>query len=212
VWATIRERVYMRKLQERTWLLVSLAALAVPLGAAAVAYGCTATATLSPGAAAPGSTVTVTGRFFGTHDASPGSNGPVELRLGSLSGPVVATAVPSGTGSFSVPVAVPANASPGETILTATQQRPDGTAVYGTPARQTFTVLEPAASMPVFGPVIEQPAATTNVSAAKKAALADAIAACNHKYTAKQSQSSKVKKGMAAKRAACIKAARRKFA
>jgi hypothetical protein len=146
-------------------LLVSLSVLAVPLGAAAVtAYACTSVATLtdSPGAAAAGSTVTVTGQFYGIHNpADATSAGPVEIRLGSLTGPVLAAATPSGTDrSFSVQVAIPAGAVPGDTFLTATQQTASGTPVYGTPAHQAFTVsAAPATLPPLFGPVTLAPPA-----------------------------------------------------
>jgi hypothetical protein len=159
----------MHKFSKRATLLVSLGLMAIPLGAAAVtAYACTAVATLSdsPGAALPGSTVTVTGNFFGTHNAADATSaGPVELRLGSLTGPVLATASPSGTArSFSVQVAIPANAVPGDTFIAATQQTATGTPVYGTPARQAFTVsAPPAAPPPLFAPVSFTPPAAACV-------------------------------------------------
>ncbi|MDQ6807339.1 MAG: hypothetical protein M3065_20835, partial [Actinomycetota bacterium] len=126
----------MGKISKRARLLISLGVLAIPLGAAATAYACTSVATLSenPGAAVPGSTVTVTGAFYGTHDAADATTaGPVEIRLGGLSGPVLATASPSGPDrSFSVQVTIPQTAVPGDTFLSATQANADGTPVYGT--------------------------------------------------------------------------------
>ncbi len=142
----------MRKFSTRARLLISLGVLAIPLAAAATAYACTSVATLSnPATAAAGSTVTVTGAFYGTHDAAdPTTAGPVEIRLGSLSGAVLATATPSGPDrSFSVQVTVPPTAAPGATFLAATQANADGTPVYGTPARQALTVSAP--TPPTFG-------------------------------------------------------------
>ena len=141
----------MRGLGRRTWFLLSLGALCVPLAAAAVAYGCTAAATLSPSpsAAAPGTTVTVTGKYFGTHDPEDiTSNSPVQIRLGSVTGPVLANAKPTGTDrAFTVNVTVPAGTPVGDSFLSATQLSSTGTPVYGTPARQAFEVLAaPAAT------------------------------------------------------------------
>jgi len=150
-------------------LVVSLGLVAVPLGVAAVsAYACTAVATLtdSPGAALPGTTVTVTGAFFGTHSATDSTSaGPVQIRLGSLTGPVLATASPSGTDrSFSVQVAIPASAVPGSTFLAATQATAAGTPVYGTPSRQAFTVAAPPApTSTLFAPVTFTPPAPSCV-------------------------------------------------
>lgn len=140
----------MRGVARRTWFLIGLGALCVPLMAAAVAYGCTAAAVLgsSPGEAAPGSTVTVTGKYFATHDASPTSASPAQIRLGSVTGPVLGVAEPAGSDrGFTVTIRVPENARAGDTFLSATQYRRDGTPVYGTPARQGFKVLPaPAAA------------------------------------------------------------------
>ncbi len=157
-----RERMSMRNISRRATRLVSLGVLALPLGAAATAYACTSVATLSesPGAALAGSTVTVSGAFYGIHNPADATTaGPVEIRLGSLSGPVLATATPSGADkSFSVQVTIPRSAVPGDTFLAATQANPNGTPVYGTPARQAFTVsAPPAAARLLFGPPIFTP-------------------------------------------------------
>lgn len=152
----------MHKLSKRAILVVSLGLIAVPMAVGAVtAYACTAIATLneSPGAALPGSTVTVTGTLFGQSTVDSTTAGPVQIRLGSLSGPVLATASPSGHDrSFSVQVTIPADAVPGDTFLAASQQTATGTPVFGTPARQAFTVLAPPApTPPLFGPVVLTP-------------------------------------------------------
>jgi hypothetical protein len=157
--------------------------MAIPLAVAAVAYACTSVATISanPATAAAGSTLTITGKYFGVHGsvASADNNGPAVIRFGSMDGPVLATASPSGTDrSFSVAVTIPKNAAVGQTILIATQNGPDGTPVYGTPARQLLSVT----------------------AANNKAALANAIAACKRKFSHKSQ-----------KRAACIGKAARQF-
>jgi hypothetical protein len=109
--------------------------------------------------------VTVNGNFFGTHNpADATSAGPVELRLGSLTGPVLATASPSGTArSFSVQVTIPADAVPGDAFIAATHSTATGTPVYGTPARQAFTVSAPATVPPLFAPVSFTPPAPSCV-------------------------------------------------
>lgn len=174
----------MRGVARRTWFLFGLGALCVPLVAAAVAYGCTAAAVLesSPGAAAPGSTVTVTGKYFATHDASPASASPAQIRLGSVTGPVLATAEPTGEDrGFTVTMRVPESAAAGDTVLSATQYRVDGTPVYGTPARQAFKILPapPAArdSAPAGGgqsvsQVLSRPVAFLSLATARRMARA----------------------------------------
>jgi hypothetical protein len=150
----------------------------VPLAIAATAYACTSVATLSesPASALPGSTVTVNGAYFGIHDpANATTAGPVEIRLGSLSGPVLATANPSGTSrTFSVQVTIPANATAGATFVTATQATASGTPVYGTPARQFFNVTAPAvATPPLFQPVVFTPPCVVPAVAGMRALAAE---------------------------------------
>ena len=139
----------MRKFGRRAWFLSGLGVLSVPLVAAAVAYGCTAAAILSvnPNTATAGSTVTVTGKYFNTHTNEPTSASRVQIRFGSVTGPVLAEATPSGQDrAFSVQIRVPDSAS-GNSFISATQFLPNGTPVYGTPARQAFKVLAaPAAT------------------------------------------------------------------
>ncbi|HWF52498.1 MAG TPA: hypothetical protein VG294_17785 [Solirubrobacteraceae bacterium] len=168
---------------------MSLGLIAVPMAAAAVtAYACTAVATLtdSPGAAVAGSTVTVNGAFFGTHSATDSTSaGPVLIRLGSLTGPVLATASPSGTDrSFSVQVTIPADAVAGDTFLAATQQTASGTPVFGTPARQAFTVTAaPAPTPPLFAPVTLTPPPVSCVVpnvAGKSASVAEGMLVASH--------------------------------
>ncbi len=199
----------MRRLGRRSWFVVGLGALAVPLVATALAYGCTAVATLSsnPGAAPAGGTVTVTGRFFGTHDPSDASsNQPAEIRLGSVSGPVLATGSPSGSDrSFSVQLTVPAGTPAGDTFISATQKSASGTPVYGTPARQAFTVTAAAGAAP-GGSAPSAPAVDQQVGS--QVALGKALARCKAKYNSKKAKSSRGKRSMARKRAACVRRAR----
>jgi hypothetical protein len=175
----------MHKLSKRATLLISLGALAVPLGAAAVtAYACTAVATLSdsPGAAVPGSTVTVNGAFFGTHNPSDATTaGQVEIRLGSLTGPVLADATPSGTSrTFSIQVTIPSTATPGDTFLAATQLTAAGTPVFGTPARQFFTVSPPVVTVEFFAPVILAPSCVVPSVTGKSASTAERMLTSAH--------------------------------
>jgi hypothetical protein len=145
--------------------VVSLSVLTVPLVAAATAYACTSVATLSesPGAALAGSSVMIHGAFYGVHNPADATTaGPVEIRLGSLSGPVLATATPAGQdNSFDVQIPIPQGTAAGDTFFVATQYNADGTPVYGTPARQVFTVTAPPTpAPPLFGPVIFTPPTT----------------------------------------------------
>ena len=172
----------MRSMGRRAWFLLGLGAIAVPLVATALAYGCTAAATLSasPGAAAAGSTVTVTGKYFGTHDPEDvTSNPPVQLRLGSVTGPVLANAAPAGTDrAFTVQFTIPSGTPAGDTFISATQLSATGTPVYGTPARQAFRVTAaPAASgapgpsgQPVAQEVAARRLATLSMASARRKA------------------------------------------
>jgi len=141
----------------RAYVLLGVGVIAVPLIAAALAYGCTAAAILSsnPGAAAPGGAVAVTGKYFKTHASdSPGSAGPVQVRLGGVTGPVLATATPEGADrQFTVRIRVPSDAAAGDTLLVGTQYESDGRPVYGTPARQAFEITRPAPAAPGATPV-----------------------------------------------------------
>jgi hypothetical protein len=171
----------MRGLRHRAWLL-SLGVLCVPLAAAAVAYGCTAAATLTPSSAATaaGQTVSVTGKYFGTHDPEDiNSNSPVQIRLGSVTGPVLASAKPTGTDrSFTVNITVPAGTPAGNTFLSGTQLSATGTPVYGTPARQAFKVLPAPAAPPARGnrptppQLVNPPIATLSMATARRLARA----------------------------------------
>src|SRR5919199_1193758 len=98
---------------------------AIPIAVfAATAWGCGALTTLksNPSVSAPGGTVSITGRNFG----SAPTFGPVQIRLGSRTGPVLKELTPTtGTGpySFTDTVHVPASVGAGWTLLNATQSR-----------------------------------------------------------------------------------------
>ena len=203
----------MRSFGRRVWFLLGLAALAIPLVAAAVAYGCTAMATLttSSNAAPPGSVVTVTGKYFGTHDpADDRSNQPAEIRLGSLTSPVLASAPPRGTDrSFTVEITIPEGVS-GDTVLVATQKNASGQAVYGTPARQAFTVTPAPAPAPGGSPPSASPPNVIE-QINRQVALRRAITRCKKKHSAKKARTRIGKKRLAKRRAACIKKARKQY-
>jgi hypothetical protein len=167
--------------------LVCVGAISVPLVAAALAYGCTSVATLttSPGAATAGSTVSVTGKFFGTHDGpADATNGLAEVRLGSLTGPVLATGSPTGSDkSFTVNVTIPAGTPAGDTFIAATQKTAAGTPVYGTPARQAFKVL--ASSAPSGGGDATAPATTNKVVATQPGIVAETLTLSEARRAAK---------------------------
>lgn len=202
--------------RKRALLLLGLAALSVPLVAAALAHACTAAATLtlSQGAATPGTVVTVTGNGFGTHDPQNAQSAqPAEIRMGSTSAPVLAKASPSGPErSFTVDITIP-ESEPGDTILVATQQGANGRPVYGTPARQAFTVTRPspppspAAPAPVGAP----PITVIEDALDREVALRNAISRCRKRYSAKKAKTARGRRRMARKRSACIRKARDKF-
>ncbi|MFN2537342.1 MAG: hypothetical protein ABR549_04215, partial [Mycobacteriales bacterium] len=121
------------------FLFICSAAIPIAIFASA-AWACGALTTLkaSPSVAAPGSNVGVSFRNFG----SAGSGwGPVQLRWGSRTGPVLKElAAPSGTGPFSSSdtVQIPASEGAGWGLVVATQSRvSDGTPKSGSPARTT---------------------------------------------------------------------------
>ncbi len=221
----------MRRIGKRTALMLGLGVLAVPLVGTALAYGCTAIATLQTSSAegTPGSVVTVTGKGFGTHDAQDErSNRPAEIRMGSLTAPVLATTSPTGdNGTFTAQFTVPADAPAGETFIAVTQERADGRTVYGTPARQAFTVsaapAAPAPATPTAPPVVSPDAgdrgdrgagdgqAQRRQAARRRAQRKRAVAVCKRKFSARNATRKVGKRRMAKRRSACIKRARTSF-
>lgn len=147
-------------MRSRLLYMIGLAAVAVPLAAASVAYACTSLATinLSPGSGPAGTTVTVTGKGFVPHDSSSGTPGNAYVRFDSQRGPILAEATPAGSGGrFTVEIQIPQSADPGNHVILATQNRADGSPAGGTPARQAFTVTAPAQAEAPPAAVTPQP-------------------------------------------------------
>lgn len=113
------------------------AAVMIP---ASFAWACISLAGITTSAASlqSGGTVTVNGIEFGTN--------PVQLHLDSLTGPVLATAVPDTTsGNFTQAVTLPADVGSGQHVLVATEAAatPDGKnkgSSTGVPARAAIQV------------------------------------------------------------------------
>ena len=133
---TIGRRMTRRLL---TRFLPAMALIAA--ATAAVAYACTnlATLDLSQGGGAPGTSFTATGSSF-----SPSA--PVSLHWNSLTGPVLAKAMASPSGSIAATATVPSTATPGEYVIVATQTV-KGAPAFGTPARATFQVAGPGGAV-----------------------------------------------------------------
>ncbi|MEX2289569.1 MAG: hypothetical protein WD794_04480 [Mycobacteriales bacterium] len=127
------------------WVIPSLLSAAL-LAPAAIAYACVAVMAIKTDVSTvePGGTVNVFGADFASDE-------PVELRLDSLDGPLLATIPPpesTMTSKFNVPVTIPADVEPGEHVILANQ-------VYhhmnsGAPARAAIFVgtEAPAAAVP----------------------------------------------------------------
>ena len=174
----------------RKVLFVTFLALAVPVGTASLAYACTALATLTvtSGAAAPGQTISGTGKGFngGLHGADPltATRTPVVMRLNSRSGPILGSFVPINTAgdlvfSFTAP-----NVPAGQHVLIGVQNDPaTGNPYYGTPARQSITIAAAAARADasradgVSAPVAADQAATAPATKATPAPPVPAPAA-----------------------------------
>lgn len=178
-----------------------------------------------------GEVVTVSGKGFAPHDPSDIRTAPAEVRLDSMTGPVLAKASPSSSstgGAFSVEITVP-DVGAGEHVIVVTQNGISGTPAYGTPARTVLTILPatPAAApnaaapalsagavvAPFVSPVLDTPAAPSAAALLAKAkakakakARARALAACRSKYDTRRARTPSARKRMARKRASCIRA------
>jgi hypothetical protein len=125
---------------------------ALPLAIASVAWACGILATLSINTkvAAPGQTITVTGKNYGT--AASGASA-VSFRLKSRNGTVLTQVpAPAGTDKISATFAIPANTSPGWYVLLATQNSASGVPKTGTPGRTTVRIQGAAQSSVVGAP------------------------------------------------------------
>ncbi len=226
----------MHKFGKRVRLVLAMGLMTVPLSAASVAYACTGLATISsnPGSGSAGDAVTVEARGFAPHDPADARTSPVEIRMDSLDGPVIATASPSSAksgGNFSARITVP-NAEPGEHVLIATQNAADGRPAYGSPARTVFTVNSSPARAPAAAPApasaaapaaVGQPAAgspqfsaptarllpvrRSTSRASITATLKRAVTRCKSKNNPKKATTRVGKRRVTARRATCIKQA-----
>lgn len=150
-WAAVR-------FSSRKWLLGMVATALAVLIPAGLVWACVtvvAFRTNGPSTVQPGGTVEVFGADFAKGQ-------PVNIHLDSLDGPVLAT-VPSPmpstmTSRFTQPVTIPADVSPGQHLLIATQDHYDMN--VGIPARATIYV----SSSPPAEPAPAQRATALSVS------------------------------------------------
>ena len=217
------KEVVMSAPRKRVWSQLVLVALAIPLTATAMAYACTglATVTSSTSAAAPGTKVTVSGASFAAHDPADTRTEPAIIRFDSLTGPVVATASPTGSadgGRFSVELTVPALAA-GNHVLVVTQNGIDGRPAYGTPARQAFTVLAPvpppppppaAAAAPIEIPILSRPFMTPPPPSAESV-LRSALSRCRRLHNPSKAKTKAGKRRLSKRRAACMTSAQKRL-
>lgn len=119
-----------------------MAAAAVPLAIASVAWACGVLATLSLNTrvAAPGQTISATGKNYST------TAGEVSIRLQGREGRVLATTTALPGNVISSTFTLPANLSPGWYVVLATQYDADGTPKSGTPGRTTIRIQGRAAN------------------------------------------------------------------
>lgn len=125
----------------RVLSLGALSAMAtILMGVGAVAYACTAIATLtvSTTSGLPGSMVDLTGKGFKL-------GVPVTVTMydatSAATGPVLAQAIPEAGGKFAVSVQVPASAA-GTQVISASQTAADGTPISRMAAGAVFQVLD----------------------------------------------------------------------
>lgn len=123
--------------------LVAAAAVLIPAG---LAWACVGIVVFKPTGSAsvqPGSTIEMFGGEFAR-------GRPVDIRLGSPTGPVLAThenPLPSTmTSQFTIDVPIPADLAPGEYVLVATQEHQDMNS--GIPARSVIYVGVPEPTEP----------------------------------------------------------------
>jgi len=164
----------------RKVFLVTFVALAVPVGAASLAYACTALATLSvTGGAAPGQMVTGTGKGFngGLHGADPATatRTPVEMHWSTRTGPVMTSSVPDSAGNISFSFAAPSVPAAQYVLIGVQNDSATGNPYYGTPARQSVTIVAAAGRSSEGASAV--PAADAQAAAAVPAVVPAAVAA-----------------------------------
>ncbi len=128
-------------------ILVFGAALPLAVASAAWACGVLTTLSLDQKVAAPGSTLTATGRNWSTNATA----SVVTLRLQSRSGTTLTTVTPTSDRRISKGFTLPASLSPGWYVVLATQFNANGSPVAGTPGRTTVRVQGAAAASQVAG-------------------------------------------------------------
>ncbi len=128
--------------------LAAVGLVAAPLLVASAAYACTSLANLqaNPGSGQAGATITVTGSNF----RNTATSGPVEIRLDSRTGPVIASLATSEINpvgrTISVAVPISSDAALGFHTLLATQRDTStGALLSGFPVRASYMVNGPAA-------------------------------------------------------------------
>lgn len=130
----------MVRFSRRILGVVAAAAVVIPASIAWACVGLVAFTTVGPNTVQPGGKVTIFGGEFARGE-------PVHVRLGSADGPILAThpnPMPSTmTSRFNLEVPIPADITPGEHVLVATQNHYDMNA--GIPARAVIYVNAPAA-------------------------------------------------------------------
>jgi hypothetical protein len=123
---------------------VGFGAILIP---AAVAWACLPVANLTskPAAAQAGQQINVTGSEFGSN--------PVDIHLGALTGPVLATFTPDSNGAFTGAVTIPADTPAGPAVLVATEAAAtatgNGGSSPGVPTRTVVQVVGPGGSAPL---------------------------------------------------------------
>jgi hypothetical protein len=119
-------------------------AAALPLIATSIAWACgvLATAKADKKVAAPGESVTVTGKNYSTSATA----SAVTVRLAKRSGDVLSTTAPNANGAISTTFAMPSNLSPGWYVLQVLQFNANGTPKSGTPGRTTIRIQGSAAA------------------------------------------------------------------
>jgi hypothetical protein len=127
----------------------------LPLGVASTAWACAALATLSLDSKVvqPGQEVNITGRGFSdSHAGTTAGDSRVALRMRTRNGAVVKELEVFG-GRIATKMALPRDMKSGFYVMLATQQKADGTARAGTPARFAFRVSgAPVAQSAVASP------------------------------------------------------------
>ncbi len=129
--------------------LIFVFGAALPLAVASVAWACgvLATLTLDTKVAAPGQTITATGKNWSTAAGA----SAVSIRLKTRDGQVLETTGAQTGGRISQTFVLPASLSPGWYVVLATQTNANGTPKSGTPGRTTLRVQGSASSSQVVG-------------------------------------------------------------